>query len=183
MVTPSDDVVRICLPVWAGGTLTPASAVFLTRLLEMRTFTWDLARSSRGRAAISQLRVRLPTPCFLCSEALVCPQASREQPGTFFLMMPVSPLSRRFDSFSSRSFFSYLVLISWISRSSSSSICFLVSSNSRSCCLTSSCAWLGERESVCPGKRGHAAPLCSEGLGRGEHTRPIMGMGDRVLVR
>lgn len=67
-------------------------------------------------------------------------QACPEQRHTFFLMMPVSPLSRRFDSFSSRSFFSYLVLMSWISRSSSSSICFLVSSNSRSCCLTSSCA-------------------------------------------
>lgn len=81
---------------------------------------------------------------------------------TFFLMIPVSPLSRRLDSFSSRSFLSYLVLMSWISLSSSSSICFLVSSNSRSCCRTSSCAWLrvGKGERTCAeGRGGEAAVL------------------------
>lgn len=81
---------------------------------------------------------------------------------TFFLMIPVSPLSRRLDSFSSRSFLSYLVLMSWISLSSSSSICFLVSSNSRSCCRTSSCAWLrvGKGERTCAeGRGGQAAVL------------------------
>ena len=99
----------------------------------------------------------------------------RDQPGTFFLMMPVSPLSLRFDSFSSRSFFSYLVLMSWISRSSSSSICFLVSSNSRSCCLTSSCAWRGEKKSVSPGRWGQVALWSSESPGQGEHRRPSQG--------
>lgn len=80
---------------------------------------------------------------------------------TFFLMIPVSPLSRRLDSFSSRSFLSYLVLMSWISLSSSSSICFLVSSNSRSCCRTSSCAWLrvGKGEKMCAEGRGYEAAV------------------------
>ena len=58
---------------------------------------------------------------------------------TFFLIMPVSPFSLKLASFSSLSRRSYLFLMSKISRSASSSICFFVSSYSRSCCLFSSC--------------------------------------------
>lgn len=97
--------------------------------------------------------------------------ASRVHSGlTFFLMMPVSPLSRRLDSFSSRSFLSYLVLMSWISLSSSSSICFLVSSNSRSCCRTSSCACLGGREEgrERAGRWGWGAVLRGSGMVRAQ---------------
>lgn len=97
--------------------------------------------------------------------------ASRVHSGlTFFLMMPVSPLSRRLDSFSSRSFLSYLVLMSWISLSSSSSICFLVSSNSRSCCRTSSCACLGGREEgrERAGRWGWGAVLRGPGMVRAQ---------------
>ena len=58
---------------------------------------------------------------------------------TFFLIIPVSPFSLRFASFSSLSLRSYLFFISKISRSASSSICFFVSSYSRNCCRDSSC--------------------------------------------
>lgn len=56
-------------------------------------------------------------------------------------MIPVSPFSLKFDSFSSRNFLSYLFLMSRISRSASSSICFLVSSYSRCCWRPSSVVW------------------------------------------
>ena len=60
---------------------------------------------------------------------------------TFLRIIPVSPFSRRLASFSSLRRRSYLFLISRISRSASSSICFFVSSYSRNCCRDSSLAW------------------------------------------
>ena len=63
---------------------------------------------------------------------------------TFFLIIPVSPFSLRLASFSSLSLRSYLFLMSRISRSASSSICFFVSSYSRSCCRDSSCDCVGK---------------------------------------
>ena len=63
---------------------------------------------------------------------------------TFFLIIPVSPFSLRLASFSSLNLRSYLFLMSRISRSASSSICFFVSSYSRSCCRVSSCDCVGK---------------------------------------
>ena len=63
---------------------------------------------------------------------------------TFFLIIPVSPFSLKLASFSSLNLRSYLFLMSRISRSASSSICFFVSSYSRSCCRFSSCDCVGK---------------------------------------
>ena len=57
---------------------------------------------------------------------------------TFFLIIPVSPFSLRLASFSSLNRRSYLFLMSKISRSASSSICFFVSSYSLNCWRDSS---------------------------------------------
>lgn len=62
--------------------------------------------------------------------------------------MPVSPFSLRLASFSSLRRLSYLFFISKISRSASSSICFLVSSYSRSCWRDSSCDCGGRSEKL-----------------------------------
>lgn len=49
MVTPSEGVVRICLPVCAGGTFTLAGAAFQTHLLELRTFRWEFCQPAPHR--------------------------------------------------------------------------------------------------------------------------------------
>ena len=51
MVTPSEGVVRICLPVCAGGAFTLAGIAFQTHLLEMRTFRWEFCQSPHSPLA------------------------------------------------------------------------------------------------------------------------------------
>lgn len=62
-------------------------------------------------------------------------------------MILVSPFRFVFVSFSVWSFFSYLIWMSWIFRTSSCSTCFMISLKSQICCCASS--WHCTNESLC----------------------------------
>ena len=87
-------------------------------------------------------------------------EAGTKRVPTFFLIIPDSPLSLKLVSISSRSFRSYLFLMSRISRSASSSIWRFVSSYSRCCWRLLSSAYVTNQIRLVEKRRSLVLPLC-----------------------